>query len=136
MNPRLDKLLCQRFPFLYRDRNESERVTCLCWGFECSSSWYLLIKELSKKIHNYLKTLPEERRNAFRVVQVKTKFGSLRYYVDGADKTIYKFIREAEKRSYKTCEHCGAYGKKVKLRGGGWVTTLCGKCHHNQKKRK
>lgn len=55
-------------------------------------------------------------------VQVKEKFGGLRFYYSGGDDTIRGAVRMAEAMSYDTCEVCGAPGKPTK---SGWVRTLC-----------
>lgn len=55
-------------------------------------------------------------------VQVKEKFGSLRFYVDGGDKYTDGIISMAEAMSYVICEICGSPGKTY---GGGWMRTLC-----------
>lgn len=55
-------------------------------------------------------------------VQVKEKFGTLRFYVFGARDEAYHYIAFAEAMSARTCEECGAPGRS---RGGGWVRTLC-----------
>lgn len=56
------------------------------------------------------------------VVQVKEKFGGLRFYVGSAPKSVYDVIDECERRSYTICEQCGESGKP---RVGGWTKTLC-----------
>ena len=56
------------------------------------------------------------------VLQVKEKFGGLRFYVGGADEAIHDRIHLAEVASHETCEQCGAPGK---LRNDGWLKTLC-----------
>ena len=55
-------------------------------------------------------------------VQVKEKFGGLRFYVNGATEEMYNFISFAESMSYKTCEVCGSPGKTYT---DGWHQTLC-----------
>lgn len=55
-------------------------------------------------------------------VQVKEKFGTLRFYYDGGDSVINGMVRMAESMSATTCEECGAAGKQ---RSGGWIRTLC-----------
>lgn len=55
-------------------------------------------------------------------VQVKEKFGGLRFYVQAATDKHYNFISFAESMSYRTCEMCGAPGKTYT---NGWHTTLC-----------
>ena len=55
-------------------------------------------------------------------VQVKEKFGTLRFYYDGGDEYISGLVAMAESMSGCTCEECGAPGKQ---RSGGWIQTLC-----------
>lgn len=55
-------------------------------------------------------------------VQVKEKFGSLRFYYNGGDSKIDGMVRMAESISINTCEVCGNKGK---LRRGGWIRALC-----------
>ena len=55
-------------------------------------------------------------------VQVKEKFGTLRFYVNGGDDATHALINMAESMSARTCETCGAPGK---LRGQSWVYTAC-----------
>lgn len=56
------------------------------------------------------------------ITYVKEKFGTLRFYVNGGNDTMYHYIDFAEAHSYTTCEICGAPGVS---RTGGWVKTLC-----------
>jgi hypothetical protein len=55
-------------------------------------------------------------------VQVKEKFGGLRFYVQAATDKHYSYISFAESMSYRTCEECGAAGKTYT---DGWHMTLC-----------
>ena len=55
-------------------------------------------------------------------VQVKEKFGGLRFYVQAATEKHYNYITFAESMSYRTCEICGAPGKRYT---DGWHQTLC-----------
>lgn len=55
-------------------------------------------------------------------VQVKEKFGGLRFYYRGGDDYIRGLVRMADEMSYVTCEICGNSGK---VRNEGWVRTLC-----------
>jgi hypothetical protein len=56
------------------------------------------------------------------ILQVKEKFGGLRFYVDEASDELCAAIDAAERESYKVCEGCGAPGEP---REGGWTRTLC-----------
>jgi hypothetical protein len=55
-------------------------------------------------------------------VQVKEKFGGLRFYVQAATDKHYNYINFAESMSYRTCEVCGNPGKRYT---DGWHQTLC-----------
>jgi hypothetical protein len=63
----------------------------------------------------------------FNATQIKEKYGTLRFYWDGALSSeaaarVEDAIDLAEARSAVTCEICGQPGR---LCGGGWLTTRC-----------
>ena len=66
--------------------------------------------------------MDEEAEKVPVAVQVKEKFGGLRFYVDRATDEHYKYIYFAESMSYRTCEVCGSPGKRYT---DGWHKTLC-----------
>jgi hypothetical protein len=55
-------------------------------------------------------------------VQVKEKFGGLRFYTNGATDIQDAYITFAEMISVRTCEVCGKPGKRT---SDGWIRTLC-----------
>lgn len=59
----------------------------------------------------------------FQIVQVKQKFGGLRFYTNFTRPEIYGMISMAESLSYRTCEECGAPARASHL--NGWYRTLC-----------
>lgn len=59
-------------------------------------------------------------------VQVKEKFGGLRFYVNTADETQNAYIAMAEAMAEKTCEVCGSTDG-ARLWSRGWMRTLCEK---------
>ncbi len=59
------------------------------------------------------------------LVQIKEKFGGLRFYINHGNDQVWERINEAEKLSCITCENCGAAGKQTH---GGWIKTLCPNC--------
>lgn len=65
--------------------------------------------------------------------QVKEKFGGLRFYTGAGTHDIFQRIMEAEKESFKTCEHCGKNGTLMK-NSNGWYRTLCEECGSGQTK--
>lgn len=66
----------------------------------------------------------------FRVVQVKEKFGSLRFYTNYTTDKISKIIDKAESDSYSICEECGLPSDpEIYHKGdGGWIYNRCSKC--------
>jgi len=66
--------------------------------------------------------MEEEELKVPVAVQVKEKFGGLRFYVHAATDKHYSYISFAESMSYRTCEECGAPGKTYT---DGWHMTLC-----------
>jgi hypothetical protein len=60
-------------------------------------------------------------------VQVKEKFGGLRFYVNGGTETHQTMIYFAETMSYRICEECGTT-KDTKCWRDGWHRTLCVPC--------
>lgn len=124
MDAKLQKKLYESFPKLYRQKDLSIRESCMPWGIETGSGWFKLIYDLSKKISEIA---PE-----CEAVQVKEKYGTLRFYVNGYNDDVETLIDEYEKLSAKTCEICGDT-KTAKQRGKAWISTLCNKCAKKKK---
>jgi hypothetical protein len=83
--------------------------------FETSPGWNQLIKNL---IEDLIKLGWDKK-----VIQVKEKFGGLRFYIHEGNTAIDIKIREAERESINICEITGTSGK---LRSDiGWYKTLC-----------
>lgn len=123
MKDELDDALCRDFPLLYRARYDRMETTCMCWGFCCGDGWEPLIRKLSEKLEPLVQAIPEEERPV--VIQVKEKFGGLRFYMTTETEEMSKAIEEAEVVSFRTCEECGQPGS---LTGNSWVVTLCEEC--------
>jgi hypothetical protein len=119
MSPDKDDELCKKYPNLYAQRNWKMDRTCMCWGFECGDGWYDLIDELSSNLERF----------GVQAMQVKEKFGGLRFYISGYNpkysNEIDMAIGRAEKKSIRTCEKCGKPGS---IRDWGWLQTLCNDC--------
>ena len=58
-------------------------------------------------------------------VQVKEKYGTLRFYMFCETDEICELIHEAEALSSQTCESCGA---SAKMRGTRWFEVKCDAC--------
>ena len=122
MNSENTKYLIEHFPKLYAGVGKPLTESLMGFGFEVGDGWFELLKELSEKIEPY----------EVEAVQVKEKFGGLRFYlVGGAPQEVWDAIDAAEAQSFKTCEVCGEPGE---ARGGGWVRTLCSACDEGDRK--
>lgn len=109
--------LIGRYPALYRGHLLPITQNLMAFGFECGDGWFKIIDQLSADITAIDKDV--------MAVQVKEKYGGLRFYIEGGAEHIYDLIDEAEERSLVTCERCGEPGT---TRNEGWVYTMCDKC--------
>jgi len=106
---------------------------------ECDDGWFDLIDRLCWQIDEHCKYPghgfhKEEREDKeVYVVQIKEKFGSLRYYLNQNDDYIMGLVSMAESMSAIICEVCGEKGKSRK---GGWIKTLCDQHHLENQQRK
>lgn len=96
-------------------------------GVATGPGWWPIIESLCGSISHYLKwrNRDEQLVEPVRVVQIKEKFGGLRFYYEGGDERIRGMVEMAEAWAGYTCEECGVPGQ---LRHGGWIRTLCD--HH------
>jgi hypothetical protein len=124
MTEELTKKLINRFNFFR-----------IGFGFEHSDGWFQIVWDLCEDLEKLeaerwasvpsdekAKMLLEGEDLGLQVVQVKEKFGTLRFYVENSDEKMYKRISEAEHASATTCEVCGKPGT---LNGKSWVRTTC-----------
>ncbi len=94
----------EHFPHLYAK----------CFDFCVPDGWFDIVDELSGKL---------ERMGGIECSQAKEKFGALRYHVGPASPEALALIAEAEAKSLRTCQECGAPGEPNAYRG--WVRTTC-----------
>jgi hypothetical protein len=119
--------------------------------FECGPGWFPLVYNLCgmieqeskhraaqiERIKIYHATHQDnppkfiEEMSPVVVLQIKEKFGGLRFYYSGGDETIRYYVAAVEYLSEKTCEECGQPGQ---LYRDGWFKTLC-PVHANEQDR-
>ena len=140
MSPEKEKILCQKYPKIFKSRSNSEQPLDT-WGLECDDGWFDLIDTLCGKIQSHIdwrsKNFQDiEQLEELQVVaeQVKEKFGGLRFYVSGGDDTTNAFISFAETMSHKICETCGNPGKQQGDKG--WIHAACDPCFEKRAWRK
>lgn len=140
MREELDRQLCEKYPEIFEDRHADMTETAMCWGFSHGDGWYNIINMLCANIQSYTDWNNKNHAKGYqqykqvtqvKAVQVKEKFGTLRFYYEGGDDHISGMVRMAEAMSAVTCEECGAPGEQ---RSGGWIRTLCD--HHEAERQR
>ena len=108
MNNELSKKLHERFPFFKGHYG---------WGlpFECGDGWFQLIWDLSLDLEQIAK---EEEVDLY-VSQVKSKYGTLRYYMGAETERMSAVIDKYEELSAHICELCGKSGRLAIYKVGG-----------------
>lgn len=94
-------------------------------GIYVGRGWW----DLLLKLDSELKILDP----SYKVVQIKEKFGGLRFYASFKKEvfnTAQALVNDAEGLSFHVCETCGDLGK---LRdSSGWYVTLCDVCENER----
>lgn len=111
---RMEKELPGKYPGLFHEQMKR-------YGISCRDGWFDLLDTLCHLLSRH------EPKPV--VMQVKEKFGGLRFYYDGGDEFVAGAVAMAENMSYRICDVCGAPGE---LRENDWMRTLCDK-HHEER---
>jgi uncharacterized protein with HEPN domain len=85
--------------------------------------WFEILWNLCVALEDIARTRLADGHGPLRVVQVKEKYGTLCFYVEGGSAEIHDLIDAAETASESTCEACGQPGNTLCIRG--WYQTLC-----------
>ena len=142
-----NKRLCGTYPFLIpTNRFSGKRVNCGEKGF-----WPGSPDEIPEWDYEYteLDDMPDGWRIAFgeqmcaeikqalldeggeklldeyRIVQIKEKYGSLRWYDAWTTDRIQQIIEKYENLSMRTCIDCGRPATRISR---GWIAPYCDKC--------
>lgn len=67
----------------------------------------------------------EEALNEYRILQIKEKYGSLRWYDLNGNEDTLRIVDKYERRSETTCITCGEPATQVSL---GWISPFCDDC--------
>lgn len=108
MNPELTAKLYVAFPHLYRGHTKNMEESSMCWGFQCGDGWYQLLFDLSQTLSDYTEAHPELD---IEVVEVKSKFGDLRFSLGVHDEGLKALIDDARTRAATVCELTGSSGQ-------------------------
>ncbi len=134
MREELDNALCVKYPKIFAQRNLPMTETAMCWGFCCGDGWYKILDSLCEQIQSYINWKNNSVAAGYKnfktveqvvAIQVKEKFGGLRFYYDGGDEQITGMVRMSESWASHTCETCGDAGEHRVV--GGWHYVACDK---------
>lgn len=81
--------------------------------------WFPIIDQLCAALQN----MSDYSDFQIEAVQVKEKFGGLRFYVNSYDPMVENLISKAEAKASHTCDVCGKEGKMRDL--NGYMATRC-----------
>lgn len=121
MNKALEQNLIERWPTWFNTGGDV-RHTLMSWGFCHGDGWFGILWRLCGDLEPLVAEFERTTGCQFEVLQVKEKFGGLRFSVNSANDAIRQRIQTAQRESLHTCEVCGQPGKR---REGGWIKTLC-----------
>jgi hypothetical protein len=130
MKPEQEAEFFERFSFLLREdmRREGGHIAV-------ASGWRDLLWNLCLEIEEELKK-DLKLRKGFRVVQIKEKFATLEFYVQGGNEAIDNAINKARRISGDTCETCGKPGEEVICPGSCcYLVILCKACFKDTEER-
>lgn len=121
---KFEDLMMEKYPSLFYEE-DGKPVPPEC-GLSCPPGWRKMVDDLCGAIVEHVNcTYPKPRD--VKIAQVKSKFGTLRFYTDGHDDIVGGMIRMAEYISAILCEQCGERGKLCAKRG--WYVTHCPECN-------
>ncbi len=118
MHKELQDKLFKEFPNLFVNNRFDQ--------FWVSDGWFNLIYDLSIEINNIINERSLDKE-LYYVVQTKSKFYSLRYYMNQSTPEMNELISMAENKSYNICTICGKDTENMK-RKGMWSDVACETC--------
>lgn len=109
----------------YREKDtDRARYPMELFGIECGEGWYGIIAPLIGYVEEYNENHPDGE--PIEILQIKEKFGELRFYTNFTTPELNELIIEAEEKSWKTCETCGSTENVGHTMG--WISVLCPEC--------
>ena len=149
MKLELEQQLVKTYPEIFSQYGGDPKQTLMAFGMECGDGWFDLIDTICKAIQNqteHMNYLWPNLKFRLVAVQVKEKYGTLRFYndfiyADGLEEhdrdKLEKYINQvngmvsfAEFMSGRICEVCGQKGS---LDGGSFPRCRCKECENKEK---
>ncbi len=138
-----NKALCERFPFLIPSNRWSgrritegagfwpgdpDRIPEYDWEYteldEMPDGWRIAFGEaLCEELKAVLDAVGHT--DEYRIVQIKEKYGYLRWYDNANTREGYKIISKYARISQRTCIVCGKPATQIST---GWISPYCDEC--------
>ena len=99
MSPELGAKPCEEYPKIFVQHSLPMTQTAMCWGCDCGDGWLNLIDDLCEKLQSQT---DKHGAPQLEALQVKEKFGGLRFYVRGSNDAQHALIGMAEVLSTRT----------------------------------
>jgi hypothetical protein len=96
----------------YQELKEKHPSILKC-SIDVGPGWYPIIDELCQEMKD------AGYEGLYWAVQIKEKFGGLRFYTNFGCTELYNMVTEAEHRAEKTCEETGRPGSIKNV--DGWL---------------
>jgi hypothetical protein len=122
MQRALEQKLVERWPTWFNTQGDP-RQSGMRDGFRHGDGWFDIVWRLCEDLEPLVAEFEAAGGPKFEVLQVKEKFGGLRFYVNRRrNEAIRQRIGIAADESCRTCEVCGQPGQ---LREGRSIRTVC-----------
>lgn len=121
-----NKRLCERYPFLIpRNVFTGEVIEDFDYSYtelDCMpEGWRIAFGEqMCEEIREAL--IEDNFLDEYRVVQIKEKYGGLRWYSGPAPEKVHDIVSKYEGLSERTCIVCGKPATKIST---GWISPFC-----------
>lgn len=90
------------------------------------SGWRIAFgEEMCEELNNEIKTWPQKDQDAFRITDIKEKFGMLRFYTNYASRNMMEIIGKYVAKSKVICIGCGRPAVWISR---GWISPWCNIC--------
>lgn len=119
MTERNTKILLEAYPKIFPSD----------FYFECGNGWFWLISNLCEHVQKRIDMNAHLEIPQVVAIQVKEKYGSLRFYFSGGDEIIHGYVDHTEYLSYRVCEFCGSLENVGHTVWPSWIKTLCKSCY-------
>lgn len=135
-----NKRLIEEYPFLlprnrFTDQVSSDYDYSYTELDQLPIGWRKLFGEaICKDIKKALLEQGEDALYEYRILQIKEKYGSLRWYDSNTSEKIQEIIYKYEHISKYTCINCGRF--QVPMLDDGWISPWCFDCYSEYRQRR